>query len=219
MAHAVSEIDGNSFIMMNIFHTRNEQILWAVKRTFSAFEHLQGVNRNFIPYSTAIFEPPLEPPLEGTLRKTRVIKAHLSILAASKKKAKNPRKLASQANFRGFHFGATDPIRTDDLLITSELLYRLSHSSMTLHSCNVMYFIINGGNCQGFFSTCTRIARRSLKRKLHLAAQVEHPCRSAADGQQQKQGLGKLPHEPPCAGGVKRLPEGTALDLPADLQR
>ena len=26
-------------------------------------------------------------------------------------------------------FGATDPIRTDDLLITSELLYRLSHSS------------------------------------------------------------------------------------------
>ena len=26
-------------------------------------------------------------------------------------------------------FGATDPIRTDDLLITSELLYLLSHSS------------------------------------------------------------------------------------------
>ena len=26
--------------------------------------------------------------------------------------------------------GATDPIRTDDLLITSELLYQLSHSSM-----------------------------------------------------------------------------------------
>ena len=82
-----------------------------------------------------------------------------------------------------------------------------------------MYFIINGGDCQGFFSTCTRIARISLKRKLHLAAQVEHSGRSAADGQQQKQGLGKLPHEPPCAGGVKRLPEGTALDLPADLQR
>ena len=47
-------------------------------------------------------------------------------------------------------FGATDPIRTDDLLITSELLYRLSHSS-TLHSCNVMYSIINSKNCQGFF--------------------------------------------------------------------
>ncbi len=27
-------------------------------------------------------------------------------------------------------FGATDPIRTDDLLITSELLYLLSHSSI-----------------------------------------------------------------------------------------
>ena len=26
-------------------------------------------------------------------------------------------------------YGATDPIRTDDLLITSELLYLLSHSS------------------------------------------------------------------------------------------
>ena len=26
-------------------------------------------------------------------------------------------------------YGATDPIRTGDLLITSELLYRLSHSS------------------------------------------------------------------------------------------
>ena len=29
-------------------------------------------------------------------------------------------------------FGATDPIRTDDLLITSELLYLLSHSSTLL---------------------------------------------------------------------------------------
>ena len=36
---------------------------------------------------------------------------------------KNPR-----SEERGF-FGATDPIRTDDLLITSELLYLLSHSS------------------------------------------------------------------------------------------
>ena len=45
---------------------------------------------------------------------------------------KNPRKARREATFRGFYFGATDPIRTDDLLITSELLYRLSHSS-TLH--------------------------------------------------------------------------------------
>ena len=47
----------------------------------------------------------------------------------SKKKKITPQKSASQANFRGVPFGATDPIRTDDLLITSELLYRLSHSS------------------------------------------------------------------------------------------
>ena len=33
---------------------------------------------------------------------------------------------------RGFYAGATDPIRTDDLLITSELLYLLSHSSTLL---------------------------------------------------------------------------------------
>ena len=32
----------------------------------------------------------------------------------------NPRKPASQANFRGFFFGATDLIRTGDLLITSQ---------------------------------------------------------------------------------------------------
>ena len=32
-------------------------------------------------------------------------------------------------------FGATDPIRTDDLLITSELLYLLSHSSISLIAC------------------------------------------------------------------------------------
>ena len=29
-----------------------------------------------------------------------------------------------------FRRGATDPIRTDDLLITSELLYQLSHTSI-----------------------------------------------------------------------------------------
>ena len=32
--------------------------------------------------------------------------------------------------FMGFLTGAGDPIRTDDLLITSELLYRLSHTSI-----------------------------------------------------------------------------------------
>ena len=44
-------------------------------------------------------------------------------------------------------FGATDPIRTDDLLITSELLYRLSHSSRPMF-CNVMYSTIKAGECQ-----------------------------------------------------------------------
>ncbi len=34
------------------------------------------------------------------------------------------------ADGKCFFIGATDPIRTDDLLITSELLYLLSHSSM-----------------------------------------------------------------------------------------
>lgn len=67
------------------------------KRTFSAFERLQGVNRNFIPYSTAIFEPPLE----GTLRKTRVIKAHLSILTASKEN-KIPKNRLQKLTFGDF---------------------------------------------------------------------------------------------------------------------
>ena len=62
---------------------------------------------------------------------------------------KNPRKARHEATFRGFYFGATDPIRTDDLLITSELLYRLSHSSI-LKCCNMWYSIIKAGSCQDF---------------------------------------------------------------------
>ena len=69
----------------------------------------------------------------------------------------NPRKPTSQANFRGFLFGATDLIRTGDLLITSELLYQLSHSS-TLHiCCNRQYFTIFLRCCQGRIS-CKRAA-------------------------------------------------------------
>ena len=49
-------------------------------------------------------------------------------------------------------FGATDLIRTGDLLITSELLYQLSHSS-TLHiCCNRQYFTIFLLHCQGRIS-------------------------------------------------------------------
>ena len=40
----------------------------------------------------------------------------------------NKTKTPQPSGLRGF-LGATDPIRTDDLLITSELLYQLSHSS------------------------------------------------------------------------------------------
>ena len=44
---------------------------------------------------------------------------------------KDPEKLGHKPLFRVFHVGATDLIRTGDLLITSELLYQLSHSSKT----------------------------------------------------------------------------------------
>ena len=37
-------------------------------------------------------------------------------------------------------FGATDPIRTDDLLITSELLYLLSHSSIFIPKDSIAIF-------------------------------------------------------------------------------
>ena len=42
---------------------------------------------------------------------------------------KDPEKLGHKPLFRVFHVGATDLIRTGDLLITSELLYQLSHTS------------------------------------------------------------------------------------------
>ena len=38
---------------------------------------------------------------------------------SASKPNKNPRKARREATFRGFYSGATDPIRTDDLLITS----------------------------------------------------------------------------------------------------
>ena len=47
---------------------------------------------------------------------------------------KDPEKLGHKPLFRVFHVGATDLIRTGDLLITSELLYRLSHSS----TCDIL---------------------------------------------------------------------------------
>ena len=53
----------------------------------------------------------------------------------------------SRKNGLGAFAGATDPIRTDDLLITSELLYRLSHSSM-LPGCNANYCSIKVRLCQ-----------------------------------------------------------------------
>ena len=68
---------------------------------------------------------------------------------------KDPEKLGHKPLFRVFHIGATDLIRTGDLLITSELLYQLSHSS-TLHiCCNRQYFTIFLRHCQGRIS-CKR---------------------------------------------------------------
>ena len=41
------------------------------------------------------------------------------------------------------YFGATDQIRTGDLLITNQLLYRLSHSSIYLSCLTILYQIAN----------------------------------------------------------------------------
>ena len=111
-------------------------------------------------------------------------------------------------------FGATDPIRTDDLLITSELLYRLSHSSRPMF-CNVMYSIIKAGECQDrnlFFCA-------NFLKSLHLPAQIQHPRCGTADGKQEKQCADELADQAPGSGGVKRRSEGAALDLSTDLQR
>ena len=43
---------------------------------------------------------------------------------------RKPPKKYKKALHKEVLFGATDPIRTDDLLITSELLYLLSHGSI-----------------------------------------------------------------------------------------
>ena len=69
---------------------------------FGCLSTYKGLRRNAMLYPLAIFAPPLEPPLEGTLRKTRVIKAHLSILATSKKKAKIPENRLHKPTFGDF---------------------------------------------------------------------------------------------------------------------
>ena len=75
-------------------------------------------------------------------------------LKTPKYKQKILRTLRLSTQIRGI-FGATDLIRTGDLLITSELLYQLSHSS-TLHiCCNRQYFTIFLRHCQGRIS-CKR---------------------------------------------------------------
>ena len=83
---------------------------------------------------------------------------------------KDPEKLGHKPLFRVFHIGATDLIRTGDLLITSELLYQLSHSS-TLHiCCNRQYFTIFLLHCQGRIS-CKRgsFCRAFHKKLLHFS--------------------------------------------------
>ena len=52
---------------------------------------------------------------------------------------KDPEKLGHKPLFRVFHVGATDLIRTGDLLITSELLCQLSHTSINADG-SIAYF-------------------------------------------------------------------------------
>lgn len=59
------------------------------------------------------------------IRPKRVSGKHGLCFCAKRKPIKQ-----SAGCFMGFLTGAGDPIRTDDLLITSELLYRLSHTSI-----------------------------------------------------------------------------------------
>ena len=59
------------------------------------------------------------------IRPKRVSGKHGLCFCAKRKPTKQ-----SAGCFMGFLTGAGDPIRTDDLLITSELLYRLSHTSI-----------------------------------------------------------------------------------------
>ena len=80
-----------------------------------------------------------------------------AVCARTKKKSPEAVK-----NGLGAFAGATDPIRTDDLLITSELLYRLSHSS-TLHSCNANYDTIKTDRCQEIPARCA--GRRQEREK------------------------------------------------------
>ena len=96
-------------------------------------------------------------------------KALFPAKASCKTASKNPGKARHEATFPGFLFGATDLIRTGDLLITSELLYQLSHSS-TLHiCCNRQYFTIFLRPCQGRIS-CKRdsFCRVFHKKLLHF---------------------------------------------------
>ncbi len=82
-------------------------------------------------------------------RKQRQIRRFSLQKRLAKRQAKNPGKARHEATFPGFLFGATDLIRTGDLLITSELLYQLSHSSRFYIFCNRQYSIIFPAFCQG----------------------------------------------------------------------
>ena len=62
----------------------------------------------------------------------------------------NNAKTKKQAQSLFFCFGATDQIRTGDLLITNQLLYRLSHSSIDLNCKSIYYYIRNSDNCKQF---------------------------------------------------------------------
>ena len=72
------------------------------------------------------------------------------------------KKTAKPLRLRGFYAGATDPIRTDDLLITSELLYLLSHSS-TLPAYYSKQVAIRQEGISTFFTESVRLKRSRVK--------------------------------------------------------
>ena len=64
-----------------------------------------------------------------------------------------PEQTKNPATFGGYGvcLGATDPIRTDDLLITSELLCQLSHSSKYSYSLLPEHYTISSLFCKALF--------------------------------------------------------------------
>ena len=83
----------------------------------------------------------------------------------------NNAKTKKQAQGLFFCFGATDQIRTGDLLITNQLLYRLSHSSMIFMCAKALSIITKNKIIASYFARlskiCSNIFRGRQKVKFH----------------------------------------------------